>query len=77
MDLNGAKDGVAALDVLCGRSFVFLDDTNIQACSYRQEEDFSLRGARSFSDVQSEQVLDSCCLDLIGISSAVDGDNSF
>jgi len=76
MDSNGTKDGVAAPDVLCCRSFFFLDDTNKQACLYRQEEDFSLRGARSFSDVQSEQVLDSCCLDLIGISSAVDDDNS-
>jgi len=59
MDSNDAEDGVAAHYAQCGRPFESLHDTNIQACSYQQDEDFSLRGARSCGDVESGKALDS------------------
>ena len=74
MDSNDAEDGVAAPDVSCGRSVVFVGDTNIRDCSYRRDEDLSSKGARSCGDARSEKVLHKSCLDLTGISFPGDDD---
>ena len=74
MDPNDGKDGVAAPNVLCGRSVVSLGDTNIRACSYQREKYFNLGRARSCGDTQLEKELHKSCLDLMGISSPGDDD---